>query len=95
MASAAGYGGGRMKYFSEADIKSYLLARGFAEFRADEVVGEITSTADVRENVHGEWEDNYPILCEFQSLRCNQCHCLVPKKNFCCNCGAIMREVTK
>ena len=51
--------------------------------------------ADVRENVHGEWEDNYPILCEFQSLRCNQCHCLVPKKNFCCNCGAIMREVTK
>lgn len=52
-------------------------------------------TADVRENVRGEWEDNYPIIVEFESLRCNQCHSLVPRKNFCCNCGAIMSESLK
>lgn len=55
-------------------------------------------TADVRENVRGEWirhdgrwinDDYYPARYE-----CNQCHHFVGvacDKNFCPNCGADMR----
>ena len=58
-------------------------------------------TADVRENVHGEWirhdgrwlnGDYYPTRYE-----CNQCHHFVGvarDKNFCPNCGADMRQKT-
>lgn len=40
----------------------------------------------------GKWEDNYPIIVEFECLRCGNCHGLAPKKPFCCFCGAKMEE---
>ncbi len=58
-------------------------------------------TADVRENVRGEWigagydgyADGYPVFYEWE---CSACGCTVedeePTWNFCPNCGADMRK---
>ena len=44
-------------------------------------------TADVRENVRGEWINNMNGTYE-----CNICGCKHSKSNFCPNCGADMRD---
>lgn len=61
-------------------------------------------TADVRENVHGEWEEKEIItenvIEEWQSARCSKCgkYHTTPymyyfdNYNFCPNCGACMHE---
>ena len=50
---------------------------------------EDMQTADVRENVHGEW------IADFFSWICSNCGCTVEDKkptwNYCPNCGADMR----
>lgn len=50
-----------------------------------------TPTADVRENVHGEWLRHK----EFQRvIACSICNCFVSQMtNFCPHCGANMRKV--
>lgn len=62
----------------------------------DEYRKEWTSTKDLPsaepERKTGKWEDNYPIIVEFECLRCGNCHALAPKKPFCCFCGAKMEE---
>lgn len=47
-------------------------------------------TADVRENVHGEWLHISDGYCDF--LKCSQCGKPTDSQsNFCPNCGADMR----
>ena len=62
-------------------------------------VRELTPTADVRENVRGEWTTKR--TCEHDGeLYCSNCGCDAPtegdyrqvKTNFCPNCGADMRN---
>lgn len=57
-------------------------------------------TADVRENVKGEWIDKpnreFCFRADFKTIECNQCGYNMPKSdsfasNFCPNCGADMR----
>lgn len=44
-------------------------------------------SADVRENIHGEWIDKGSLSC-----RCSKCGCKNNKETvFCPNCGADMR----
>ena len=58
----------------------------------------IDAAIDVLENLPsvqqerktGKWEDNYPIIVEHESLRCNVCHSLSPVGNYCYHCGAKM-----
>ena len=61
-------------------------------------------TADVRENVRGEWIDQpnreFCFRADFKSIECNQCGYNMPKSdsfagNFCPNCGADMRGDNK
>ena len=59
-------------------------------------------TADVRENVHGEWE-KMDMHRGMEQYKCSECEaeCYVPECMgepmylFCPNCGADMREETK
>lgn len=53
------------------------------------------STADVRENVHGEWvEDDYGYIhCSHCGMEWDEPE--HPKTNFCPNCGTDMKEETK
>lgn len=57
-------------------------------------------TADVRENVRGEWIDapnrEFCFRADFKTIKCNKCGYNMPKcdsfaNNFCPNCGADMR----
>lgn len=52
-------------------------------------------TADVRENVHGEWIDEQLIpndITGHMHGECSVCHKVRIIDNFCPNCGADMRE---
>ena len=53
-------------------------------------------TADVRENVHGEWIDKLDDEGKWEETVCSVCGkgCgeVIPVWNFCPNCGADMRE---
>ena len=60
-------------------------------------------TADVRENVKGEWIDKpnreFCFRADFKTIECNQCGYNMPKSdsfasNYCPNCGADMRPIT-
>lgn len=57
------------------------------------IVIDAELTADVRENVKGEWiwiEESKDVWCPVG--RCSLCHCLhAGASNFCPNCGADMR----
>ena len=88
-----------MNYYTEEDIRDYLKSRGYADFRVDEIVGQIPSTADVRENVHGEWilhperKNIYGGKC----IECPNCGTMymvqyIEDEKFCRNCGAVMRK---
>ena len=57
-------------------------------------------TADVRENIKGEWIDapnrEFCFRADFKTIKCNKCGYNMPKcdsfvNNFCPNCGADMR----
>ena len=61
-------------------------------------------TADVRENVKGEWIDapnrEFCFRADFKTIKCNKCGYNMPKcdsfaNNFCPNCGADMRGESK
>ena len=88
-----------MARYIDADLLQEKLDKTFLGNRPRDVLGfmiEDLSTADVRENVKGEWipiekgEKGYS-AGDFRCSVCgqpNKCYSLTP---YCCNCGADMR----
>lgn len=83
-------------------IDAELIEIPIMESKTDEtwmkVAIDAVPTADVRENVHGEW------IVDGHHMRCNKCNeymCNTDRegdpipKNFCPNCGADMRKKLK
>ena len=73
-----------------------LSPRGRTEF--DQVI-MTQPTANVRENVHGEWIA-FEECIGFESYKCSRCDCVALeegiesyKSNYCPFCGTDMREV--
>lgn len=66
-----------------------VLATVVDELRGKALNGfELCPTADVRENVHGEWAK----IC-WKAFRCSECKKVSEYyTNFCPNCGADMRK---
>ena len=75
----------------------------------DDCIDEIIPTADVRENVRGEWlnmerieDDKSEYITEWQQAQCSVCHkwhttpymYFFTHYNFCSNCGAPMTGET-
>ena len=63
----------------------------------DDCIDNNVPTADVRENVRGEWKDFVDRFTGFTLCRCSNCGRTVyceekESMHFCYNCGADMRE---
>ena len=74
-----------------------MIRYGFKapDMTVTEFVEDVLKSADVRENVRGEWFDDVAYYdeegCPCIVTRCNQCGEVSPVSNFCPNCGADMR----
>ena len=78
-----------MSRYIDADeyIKNNACCGYLGEISVEEF-NRVTHTANVRENVHGEWIPNSPF-----TGNCSECGASGNlKDNFCSNCGADMRE---
>ena len=94
-----------MSRYIDADKLKIIYASKDIEKYADafnKLVDNIP-TADVRENVKGEWIDKpnreFCFRADFKTIECNQCGYNMPKSdsfasNYCPNCGADMRPIT-
>ena len=60
------------------------------QWDSDKLAIETVPSADVRENVRGEWIPTEGHMVPI--YRCNKCNTLSLGGNFCSNCGADMRR---
>ena len=88
------------KYINADELKEQMVKYGWKhpDSTVHEFVDDMPS-ADVRENIHGEWKEEPSIFPNNPFVRCSECgeEALldengVAKSNFCPNCGADMRE---
>ena len=80
------------------DADAYIEANaccGYLDEISVDKFNEITPTADVRENVHGEWVRHYDEDGDADGYSCSACREWYyfgnTTLNFCPNCGADMR----
>lgn len=87
-----------MGRYIDADIlRAYMNRYGFKskDMTITEFIENILPTADVRENVHGEWINKQLIpgdITGHMHGECSVCHKVRVISNFCPNCNADMRE---
>ena len=83
-------------YISREKVLKLVAESGKFSLMAMIADPEIIPSADVRENIHGEWEE----VTDYKNdnihqwhIICSVCHCRgqFESDNFCPNCGADMR----
>ena len=86
-----------MARYIDADVLLEDIRKNSMSYFADDFAHEWVDkqpTADVRENVHGEWIERCQ-LGDGYGATCNKCGKYCPlhtdDRNFCPNCGADMR----
>ena len=87
------------EYVQKGYLKTYLANRGIKVISYDEWEHlcdciDDAKAADVRENVHGEWIDDYdPVKFGEFRYKCSKCGARTVEwaDNFCYQCGSDMR----